>query len=247
MPDPSKLLLLDFFHLAFLLLGFGLMAYALIRRSNPLIRWHEHGNVWTQPFLKVDLLVFVLVTGSFYAMIRYSVEHDGAPGTAKMSELDSVGVISLLLSNFVMYGMLVGGVLFVVLYVRRVDIVELFGLSRLSPQRIFNWSIGMMIITLPIVLIVSFGWATLLYRIKLKGVKSARIPLAGTRKKFHKTRRGMTATVGAWEACLAAQHAKGVREVEFSWVLETNKDLLGLADIYDCDRYKTYRVYEKDL
>ncbi|MEM7492537.1 MAG: hypothetical protein AAF296_04100 [Pseudomonadota bacterium] len=92
-----------------------------------------------------------------------------------------------------------------------------------------------------------FGWATLLYRIKLKGVKSARIPLAGTRKKFHKTRRGMTATVGAWEACLSAQHAKGVREVEFSWVLETNKDLLGLAEIYDCDRYKTYRIYDKAL
>jgi hypothetical protein len=92
-----------------------------------------------------------------------------------------------------------------------------------------------------------FGWATLLYRIKIAGVKSARIPLAGTRKKFHKTRRGMTATVGAWEACLSAQHAKGVREVEFSWVLETNKDLLGLADIYDCDRYKTYRIYDKPL
>ncbi|MEO1323877.1 MAG: hypothetical protein AAFV59_12820 [Pseudomonadota bacterium] len=92
-----------------------------------------------------------------------------------------------------------------------------------------------------------FGWATLLYRIKVSGVKSARIPLAGTRKKFHKSRRGMTATVGAWEACLRAQHAKGVREVEFSWVLETNKDLLGLADIYDCDRYKTYRIYEKAL
>jgi len=92
-----------------------------------------------------------------------------------------------------------------------------------------------------------FGWATLLYRIKVSGVKSARIPLAGTRKAFHKTRRGMTATVGAWEACLSAQHAKGVREVEFSWVLETNKDLLGLADIYDCDRYKTYRIYEKPL
>ncbi|MEM8920315.1 MAG: hypothetical protein AAGB25_03040, partial [Pseudomonadota bacterium] len=92
-----------------------------------------------------------------------------------------------------------------------------------------------------------FGWATLLYRIKVAGVKSARIPLAGTLKKFHKTRRGMTATVGAWEACLSAQHKNGVREVEFSWVLETNKDLLGLADIYDCDRYKTYRIYEKAL
>ncbi|MEL7540563.1 MAG: hypothetical protein AAGJ51_06635 [Pseudomonadota bacterium] len=92
-----------------------------------------------------------------------------------------------------------------------------------------------------------FGWASLLYRIKVRGVKSARIPLAGTRKTFHKTRRGMTATVAAWEACLSAQHAKGVREVEFSWVLETNTDLLGLADIYDCDRYKTYRIYENAL
>lgn len=92
-----------------------------------------------------------------------------------------------------------------------------------------------------------FGWMQLLYKINVSGVKTARIPLAGTRKKFHKTRRGMTATVGAWESCLSAQHAKGVREVEFSWVLETNKDLLGLADIYDCDRYKTYRIYEKAL
>ena len=92
-----------------------------------------------------------------------------------------------------------------------------------------------------------FGWMQLLYKINISGVKSARIPLAGTRRKFHKTRRGMTATVGAWEACLSAQHARGVREVEFSWVLETNKDLLGLADIYDCDRYKTYRIYEKAL
>lgn len=92
-----------------------------------------------------------------------------------------------------------------------------------------------------------FGWATLLYRIKIAGVRSARIPLAGTHRKFHKTRRGMTATVGAWEACLSAQHASGVREIEFSWVLETNKDLLGLADIYDCERYKTYRIYEKAL
>lgn len=92
-----------------------------------------------------------------------------------------------------------------------------------------------------------FGWAQLLYRINVSGVKSARIPLAGTRKQFHKSRRGMAATVGAWEACLQAQHAKGVREVEFSWVLETNKDLLGLAELYDCDRYKTYRIYEKEL
>ena len=92
-----------------------------------------------------------------------------------------------------------------------------------------------------------FGWATLQYRLKVAGVKSARVPLAGTRRKFHKTRRGMTASIGAWETCLRAQHAKGIREVEFSWVLETNQDLIGLALTYDCERYKTYRIYEKAL
>lgn len=92
-----------------------------------------------------------------------------------------------------------------------------------------------------------FGWAKFLYRLKMQGVKSGRIPIAGTRKAFHKTRQGMTATVGAWEACLRAQHGKGIREVEFSWVLETNKDLIGLTEVYNCDRYKTYRLYEKQL
>ena len=92
-----------------------------------------------------------------------------------------------------------------------------------------------------------FGWAQLLYRLKFGRIATGRIPLAGTKRSVQKTRRGMTATVGAWEACLRAQHAHGIREIEFSWVLETNKDLLGLADIYACERYKTYRIYQKSL
>ncbi len=92
-----------------------------------------------------------------------------------------------------------------------------------------------------------FGWAHLLYRLKISGVKSARVPLAGTRKIFHKSRRGLAVTTGAWNACLEAQHARGIREVEWSWVLETNKDLLGLSRLYECDHYKTYRIYEKAL
>ena len=159
MPDPSKLLLLDFFHLAFLLLGFGLLAYALIRRSNPLIRWHEHGNVWTQPFLKIDLMVFALIIGMYYAMTRYSIINGPS---VEMDKMDSNAIISMLLANFVLHGMLVAAVLFVVLYVRRVDMVELFGLTRLNPQRVFNWSVGLMVLTIPIVLVVTFGWAQLL-------------------------------------------------------------------------------------
>jgi hypothetical protein len=38
-----------------------------------------------------------------------------------------------------------------------------------------------------------------------------------------------------------------VREVEASWILETNRDLLNLVALYDMRRYKTYRIYEKAL
>ncbi len=95
--------------------------------------------------------------------------------------------------------------------------------------------------------ILPFGWAQLLYRLKIRGPKRARLPLAGLRRKFHKTRRGMVAMTGSFEAALAAQHAQGVREVEASWILETNRDLLNLVDLYKMDRYKTYRVFEKPL
>lgn len=95
--------------------------------------------------------------------------------------------------------------------------------------------------------ILPFGWAQLLYRLKIRGPKRARLPLAGLRRKFHKTRRGMVAMAGSFETAFAAQHANGVREVEASWILESNSDLLNLVDLYEMKRYKTYRVYEKAL
>lgn len=92
-----------------------------------------------------------------------------------------------------------------------------------------------------------FGWLQVLYGLKMRGTRRARLPLAGLRRKFHKTRRGMLAMTGSCEAAFAAQHARGVRQVEASWILETNRDLLNLVALYDMPRYKTYRIYEKAL
>ena len=92
-----------------------------------------------------------------------------------------------------------------------------------------------------------FGWLQLLNRLKLKGTRSARIPLAGVRKAFHKTRRGLAAFAAASDAAVAAQHAHGVRDIELSWVLENNEDMIGLTRLQDCERYKTYRIYEREL
>lgn len=91
------------------------------------------------------------------------------------------------------------------------------------------------------------GWAQLLYRLKLRGPRRARLPLAGLRRGHHKTRRGLLAMTGAFEAAFAAQYRRGVREVESSWILETNRDLLNLVALYDMPRYKTYRIYGKAI
>ncbi len=92
-----------------------------------------------------------------------------------------------------------------------------------------------------------FGWLSLLYRLKLQGTRSARIPLAGMRRSHHKMRRGMAAFAAASDAAIAAQHRRGVREIELSWILETNEDMIGMTRLNRCERYKTYRIYERDL
>ena len=92
-----------------------------------------------------------------------------------------------------------------------------------------------------------FGWMQLLYRLKVKGVKSARLPLMGTRRRYHNTRTGLALTLATFEACVTSQKKKGVEWAELSWVLETNRDVQSLINIAEVDLYKTYRIYKKSL
>ncbi len=93
--------------------------------------------------------------------------------------------------------------------------------------------------------LVPFGWAQLLYRLKIRGPRRARLPLAGLRRAHHKTKLGFLAAVGSFEAAISAQHAQGVEEIEASWVLEDNDDLIAMCRTYGLQPYKTYRIYEK--
>lgn len=95
--------------------------------------------------------------------------------------------------------------------------------------------------------ILPFGWAQLLWGLKVRGATRSRLPLAGLRRKFHKHKRGALAMAAAFEAAFAAQHKRGIRQIEASWVLETNRDLIGLVEMFHMQRYKTYRLYEKAI
>ncbi len=92
-----------------------------------------------------------------------------------------------------------------------------------------------------------FGWARLLWRLKVRGVPGARVLLMGVRQAH---RGGFLG--GALAALLvsrmhAAAAAAGYREVELSWVLEDNRPTRRLIESVGGVRDKTYRVYAKEL
>jgi GNAT superfamily N-acetyltransferase len=91
------------------------------------------------------------------------------------------------------------------------------------------------------------GWAKLLWRLKVRGTRTARMPLMGVRKKYQGTQRGAALALGVIEAVRSWHAAHGAKEAELSWVLEDNRPTHDIIEMVGGRAYKTYRVYEKIL
>lgn len=92
-----------------------------------------------------------------------------------------------------------------------------------------------------------FGWAKLLWRLKVRGVRSVRVPLMGVRPAFARAPGGALLPLMLINAALEAGRRAGYQEVEVSWVLEDNRPMNHIAQALGSERYKTYRVYRKPL
>jgi hypothetical protein len=92
-----------------------------------------------------------------------------------------------------------------------------------------------------------FGWAKLLWRLKVKGVKRGRLALMGVRKGFTEGIKGAILPYLILEQLRREAYALGFTEVEASWVLEDNHRMRRLIEASGARIYKTYRVYGKDL
>lgn len=94
-----------------------------------------------------------------------------------------------------------------------------------------------------------FGLIKLLWRLKVSGVKSGRVPLMGVKRKF------MTggSVIGAMvpfmiiDAMRREARRLGMDRVEMSWILEDNRPMRRIIETVGGERYKTYRIYEKAL
>jgi len=92
-----------------------------------------------------------------------------------------------------------------------------------------------------------FGWAKLLWRLKVKGLKTGRVPLMGVKRKFAGQLRGQLLPFQLIDACAQAARRLGYERYELSWVLEDNLPMRRICDAGGAKVYKTYRLYRKAL
>ena len=92
-----------------------------------------------------------------------------------------------------------------------------------------------------------FGWAKLLWRLKIRGVKRGRVPLMGVRRKYAREIRGAFAPFLILDAFRREAPKIGITEAEYSWILEDNTPMRHILEGFDAHIYKTYRLYGKAL
>jgi len=92
-----------------------------------------------------------------------------------------------------------------------------------------------------------FGWAKLLWRIKVRGARSARVALMGVRKEYQYSRLGPTLAFLVIDAVRKAMVKRNVTSVEMGWVLEDNDGMRHIIEAVGSTIYKRYRVYQKSL
>jgi hypothetical protein len=95
--------------------------------------------------------------------------------------------------------------------------------------------------------ILPFGWAKLLWRLKVAGLKTGRILRMGLRKRHHRSALGTVLLYGLFDRLQASMVRAGYERVELSWILEDNLAIRRVVEDLGARVYKTYRIYEKEI
>ena len=92
-----------------------------------------------------------------------------------------------------------------------------------------------------------FGWTTLLWRLKVAGVKTARVPLMGVRRSAAKDMIGSLMPYLMIDMVRREGLKMGYTHIELSWILEDNMPMRRMIESLNAKPYKTYRVFETAL
>ncbi len=75
-----------------------------------------------------------------------------------------------------------------------------------------------------------FGWAKLLWRLKVSGVRTARVPLMGVRDEYQFSRIGPVIALLLIEALRDPFARRKIDALEMSWILETNTGMNNMLE-----------------
>lgn len=95
--------------------------------------------------------------------------------------------------------------------------------------------------------LVPFGWARLLWRLKIKSPRTARMPLMGVRRRFQETPLGASLALLVIDATRRFNIANGTPVGELSWILDQNERAKHVINIVGAKPIKRYRIFEKAL
>ena len=95
--------------------------------------------------------------------------------------------------------------------------------------------------------ILPFGWLKLLWRLKVAGLKTGRVPLMGLRKRHHRSAAGTMLLHALLEHLRTGMLGAGLKRIEMSWILEDNLPMRRVIEDVGGRVYKTYRIYEKAI
>lgn len=92
-----------------------------------------------------------------------------------------------------------------------------------------------------------FGWAKLLWRLKVRFPTRCRIALMGVRKKYQNTIFGPAMAFMVVDSVLVPGLSRGGQRVELSWILEQNKPTRNMIEKFGGKITKRYHMYSKAL
>ena len=92
-----------------------------------------------------------------------------------------------------------------------------------------------------------FNWAKLVWRLKVKGLTTARMPLMGVKKRLQGKPVGAAFAYKIIDLVNSSNIDHGVTHSELSWILESNESMINMLTDMGAEIYKTYRIYKKAL
>ncbi len=95
--------------------------------------------------------------------------------------------------------------------------------------------------------LVPYGLPKLIWRLKVRGPRSARLIFLGIRKKWRHVRKYAALSAFLYAELNEGGRKLGIREGELGWTLEDNGRVNAGIQLMGAKLYKKYRVYEKPL